>query len=105
MAFRKLVSLTTDHLYSILFVVEGSGRFPAEMLAVDRCLPRTKDDAAGIGDRFGRRRVELVAYQQSPNWLPSIRHWDEMQWRVIDMEEHDQPHAVMARRNGVLELY
>jgi hypothetical protein len=71
MAFRKLVSLTTDHLYSILFVVEGSGKFPAEMLTVDRCLPRTED--LHDGQRAGS---SVVAWRPSP--LKALRAEIEM---------------------------
>lgn len=63
-----------------LFVVEGSGAFPFDMLRYDQCWPR---DGAGstVLPMMHRRRVVLVS-----DWFeaPSARRWEASAWQVID---------------------
>ena len=69
----------------ITFVVEGSGRFPIDMLRYDQAWPATVQAGIDITstephDDQGNRVVQLHAKQQ-----PTIGRWASFGWQVISV--------------------
>lgn len=67
-----------------LFVVEGSGRFPYDMLRYDQCWPRDQTASSMLtneSEGAHRRRVVLVS-----DWVeaPTIKRWESFLWRVVE---------------------
>ena len=90
----------------ITFVVEGSGRFPIDMLRYDQAWPATVQAGIDITttehhDDRGRRVVKLNATQQ-----PTIGRWASFGWHVISVspmpngEARDQVLKNAARSTG-----
>ena len=67
------------------FTVEGSGKFPIDMLRYDRAFPCIERDSGQITAR-GKRRVALL--KVDPNRTgPTVARWGSFGWRVIDSEQ------------------
>lgn len=69
--------------YETIFVVEGFGEFPLDMLRYDSAFPMSERDAhiAGNG-RTERRRVALISRRVNDN-LPSAERWLSFLWHVV----------------------
>lgn len=62
-----------------VFVVEGEGPFPREMLRLDRCNPKPGEM---LDETTEQRRVEMVT-TESPESVPTEARWASFGWRVI----------------------
>jgi len=64
-----------------LFVVEGSGQFPYDMLRYDQCWPHDQTASSMLAVTAHRRRVALAS-----DWIeaPSAKRWEASAWQVID---------------------
>lgn len=67
-------------------VVEGSGRFPFDMLRYDRCWPRTEQDSYKLSFEHDaeKRTVELLT---NVSHGPTGGRWHSQGWRVIDSKK------------------
>lgn len=64
---------------STVFVVEGGGDFPMDMLRYDRCCPYQEADSATIGGE-GRRQVAVMV--PGGGSLTEAR-WESFGWKVV----------------------
>lgn len=73
-----------------VFVVEGSGKFPLDMLRRDKCYPRNEGDSNELerDHRAGRRvcleRVVIGERTEGAHWQPTIGRWESFGWRVVE---------------------
>jgi hypothetical protein len=67
--------------YQLPYVVEGSGKFPIENLALDESIPRTAADAKAI-TQSGARRIAL-AYRGLEQGGPTSELWSSAGWTVV----------------------
>ncbi len=77
---------TRVHMF--LFTVEGSGRFPTDMLRYDACWPAHENEARSLADGSddqGRRTITLrrAAVNMSG---PTKRRWESFGWTVTNVE-------------------
>lgn len=73
------------------FTVEGSGRFPIDMLRYDCCWPLSEryDSAAIAGDHDReRRRVVVVTTAEHS---PTPKRWESFGWRCVGEGELRDP--------------
>ena len=67
-----------------VFTVEGTGRFPYDMLRYDNCWPYTSEDAGRLDsvepEGRGRRRVVLATRWRM---APTDARWESFLWRVV----------------------
>jgi hypothetical protein len=72
--------------YRQIFRVEGSGRFPYDMLRYDCCFPRHESESPLLnpddGGKF--RQVELMRFVEFARQVPTSGRWESFCWRVID---------------------
>lgn len=79
-----------SNAYTHVFVVEGSGHFPTDMLRRDKCYPRNEDDSNALDrdDWAGRRvcleRVVIGERTEGAYWQPTIGRWESYGWRVVE---------------------
>ena len=69
------------------FVVEGSGRFPYDMLRYDQCWPMTSIDSAAMDyepGETGRRRITLETFGDRFSVRPTTARWESFTWRVVE---------------------
>lgn len=85
---RVTYSPSTGAMNSCRFTVSGAGPFPFDMLRFDRCFPVTPDAAAQMHVVEGNihREVELVSWQGSRNWLPTVERWRSFGWIVVNKD-------------------
>lgn len=76
-------------VYTHVFVVEGSGLFPVDMLRRDKCYPRNEGDSNELArEQLAGRRVALehVATGERTEgayWQPTLGRWESFGWRVV----------------------
>ena len=77
--------------YSHTITVEGSGRFPADMLRYCRCYPATEDDSMKLArsiaqDNGAREPITLkkINGDKEPQWTKG--RWQSFQWRIVNQE-------------------
>lgn len=79
------MSNNTPELF--VFVVEGTGRFPYDMLRYDHCWPYDSTDAFHMeykpSDR-SVRRIRLQTYGDRFSVRPTTKRWESFTWRVIE---------------------
>ena len=66
-----------------LYVVEGRGAFPLDMLRYDSSTPTTAQDGDLAREGLRRRRVALTTCDRR---APTIRRWESFAWRVVEVE-------------------
>ncbi len=81
-------------IHATRFTVEGSGRFPIDMLRYDSCFPETEFEGSGrIGDdtTIDRREVKLMTYHEhkARNGLTPAR-WASFGWKIIEVNGRAQ---------------
>ena len=64
-----------------MFIVEGRGSFPIDMLRHDSCWPYTSSDASQIEHASDRRRVALLT--DNPVY-PTVGRWNSFLWSVVE---------------------
>lgn len=64
-----------------MFVVEGRGAFPIDMLRHDSCWPHTSSDASQIEHASDRRRITLLT--DNPAY-PTVGRWNSFLWSVVE---------------------
>lgn len=70
-------------------VVEGSGRFPIDMLRYDSCVPDTESDAVRIsgtlddGPLDGPVTITLRRFAPAASQGPTVPRWASFGWRVV----------------------
>lgn len=77
-------------LYIHTYTVKGSHRFPFDMLRYDQSFP-TINGVDGLSPdsldspiyAASEREVELRAYNEQKNWLPTIARWRSFGWEVV----------------------
>lgn len=79
-----------EQIPTFSFVVEGTGRFPFDMLRYDQCWPMTSKDAALMdyepGER-GIRRITMETFGERMNSAqPTVKRWESFTWRVVSGE-------------------
>lgn len=82
-------------LHRHTFTVEGSGRFPIDMLRYDSCYPASQADVSAITNdggpgqaRLEPRRVELAHTDTRKRWTPTSGRWESFGWRVLCCEHY-----------------
>lgn len=70
--------------YITVFVVEGGGDFPFDMLRYDQCYPASESDAHAMGHER-TRQVTLIRCSVNPS-PPTFRRWDSFVWRVVSVD-------------------
>jgi hypothetical protein len=82
--------MITEKFYSIKYIVEGSGRFPFDMLRYDRAVPATESDSNSINreHRIGRM-VELIRFSSAGKSGPCVARWASFGWKVVRIEYPD----------------
>lgn len=91
-----------EKYYPIRFFVEGSGRFPIDMLRYDRAVPVTESDSNTIirclrrdGDladssvHTSTFTVELMRYSSAGKSGPCVARWASFGWKVLRVEYPD----------------
>jgi hypothetical protein len=67
-----------------LFVVEGAGEFPFDMLRSDHCWPATSVDAHNMRAQIRRRRLTLCTYAHNGrSGEPNEARWTSFDWKVV----------------------
>lgn len=66
------------------FTVEGTGRFPFDMLRYDSCWPASQIDVTRMtdADYSGTRRVNLHSHK-----APSPERWDSFRWTILEHQK------------------
>lgn len=78
--------MSMKSMAKFIFMVEGTGGFPAEMLHLDQCFPETVSDSDKIDYRpsnFMRRRVTLVHWAPGQSWYPNCERWERYGWQLV----------------------
>jgi len=71
----------TDKYFSVRFTVEGSGRFPLDMLRYDRCCPEDQSDSGRMEAR-GLRKINLIRFTPEKGRPPQAMRWASFGWYV-----------------------
>ena len=88
-ALEDLVARTPDPepdtLHQHIYMVEGTGPFPLDMLRYDASHPHTERDAmrAMREDQDEPRRVGLEHLGRSREWKPTRDRWESFGWKVV----------------------
>lgn len=70
-----------------VFTMEGSGKFPLDMLRYDSCAPSTEFDAAAIA-KDGQRRVTLRRfYPVGGSEMPTLGRWESFGWKYVAINQ------------------
>ena len=70
--------------YYWTFVVEGSGKFPLDMLRYDRCCPFQQEDVNWM-ESEGRRSAMMLSYKGPP----TVERWRSFGW-TVDLIKKDK---------------
>lgn len=70
-----------EKFYIQTFEVEGSGKFPLDMLRYDCSRPAREIDSHNI-QATGERTVRLVRYALGPTDKPTEQRWQSFHWNV-----------------------
>jgi hypothetical protein len=65
----------------VVFVVEGRGEFPIDMLRYDQCWPRREIDSGTIRRTNETRKVELMCINTTGR-KPTEARWKSFGWTV-----------------------
>jgi hypothetical protein len=84
MATKKIRSL---RVYETLYVVEGMGHFPLDMLRYDSACPMTERDAYIMETYQLTRRVALRSRMLNDN-PPNADRWKSFGWVVLGVFGH-----------------
>lgn len=78
--------LTKVHMFR--FTVEGSGRFPTDMLRYDSCWPVHETEARRLADGSDvRERRSVTLKRAAVNGCgPTIARWRSFGWAVTNVE-------------------
>jgi len=65
-----------------VFIVEGMGNFPADMLRYDQCFPVIEKEANRLsdGDFHGKTRFTLKSHRQ----YLTPKRWQSFLWNIIE---------------------
>jgi hypothetical protein len=73
------------HTNMIEFTVEGSGRFPVDMLRYDRATPSTYADFVAVTREWVPTRLrEKYRVRLQAESGPTEARWESFGWRVLD---------------------
>lgn len=73
-------------MYFQKFTVEGSGRFPFDMLRYDACWPYEEyKDSGKLGGDYAEpvRQVTLARLVERKDVQPTVGRWNSFDWRVV----------------------
>jgi hypothetical protein len=80
-AGRVAGTMKPKKFYERMFVVEGAGDFPLDMLRYDCAFPLTERDAH-IAQRHEKRRVILMSRRVHDGY-PTDARWRSFTWQVV----------------------
>lgn len=78
--------------YDYVFVVEGSGQFPLDMLRRDKAHPLSESDANRAqhpGAPGSLRRVTLERVGAERWWTPTVGRWESFGFRLVALARID----------------
>ena len=78
--------LTKVHLFT--FTVEGSGKFPTDMLRYDACWPVHEDEARRLAEGPDDRELRTVKLKCAAvnGHGPTVERWRSFGWVVTEVE-------------------
>jgi hypothetical protein len=68
-------------VYKKIVTVQGSGRFPTDMLRYDSCVPASEKDANALFQTEDRE-VKVIQFCAEVSGVPSKARWESFGWKI-----------------------